>query len=207
MKLAVKILKAFGIIVCVALVLLVVLYLLVFAYTYYSFRTSHWTTGPDEAGFWYYYWDGLHKTASVVRCDVDPSHGHTEITIPESYGEYPVEELGGQVGKGWSPFNVEFDNIKTTASVVPSEGSFLWYTEKRSLEIVYVDLRLQIGSGIRRILAQQGGLEAGTKLYVPRMYITCDPDNRRFYSENGRLYDKEGELVDGFFWWDEEYGG
>lgn len=84
---AVKVLKAFGIIFYVVLVLLVVLYLLVFAYTYYSFRTSHWTTGPDEAGFWHYYWDGLHKTASVVRCDIDPSLGHTEITIPESYGE------------------------------------------------------------------------------------------------------------------------
>lgn len=118
-----------------------------------------------------------------------------------------MEELGGHVGKGWSPFNGEFDNIKTTASVVPSEGSFLWYTEKSNLEIVYVDLRLQIGSGIQRILAEQGGLEAGTKLYVPRMYITCDPDNRWFYSENGRLYDKKGNLVEGFFWWDEEFGG
>ena len=207
MKWAEDSLKVFGIIFCVVLVVLVVLYLLVFAYTYYSFRTSHWTNGPDDAGFWYYYWDGLHKTASVVRCDIDPSLGYTEIIIPESYGEYPVEELGGQIGKGWSPFSVEFDNIKTTASVLPSEGSFLWYTEKRCLEIVYVDLRLQIGSGIRRILAQQGGLEAGTKLYVPRMYVTCDPDNRWFYSENGRLYDKKGKLVEGFFWWNEEYGG
>ena len=24
-------------------------------------------------------------------------------------------------------------------------------------------------------------------------------------TENGRLYDKKGELVKGFFWWDEEF--
>ena len=204
---AAKILKAFGVIVCVALVLLVVLYLLVFAYTYYSFRTSHWTTEPDESGFWYNYWDGLHKKASVSRCDIDLSSGHREITIPDRYGEYPIEGLGEAHVKSWSPFSVEFDNIKTTASVLPSEGSLLWYTEDKDLEIVYVDLTLQIGPGIRRIFAQQGGLEAGTKLYVPRVYINCDPDNRWFYSENGRLYDKKGNLVDGFFWWDEDFGG
>ena len=91
---AVKILKAFGIIVYVVLVLLMILYLLVFAYTNYSFRTSHWTTGPDEAGFWYYYWDGLHKSASVVRCDIDPSLGHAEITIPESVTSIGLWAIG-----------------------------------------------------------------------------------------------------------------
>ena len=148
------------------------------------------------------------KKAAVDGLVYDPDSGVTEFTIPESYGDYPVVELGGYVGKGAPcPFDISFDNIETSANVLPSERSFLWYTEKRNMEIEYVDLRLQIGPGIRTVFARQGGLDAGLKLYVPRVFITCDPDNRWFYSENGRLYDKKGKLVDGFFLWDEDFSG
>ena len=43
------------------------------------------------------------------------------------------------------------------------------------------------------------------EVHVVRVYVNCDPANRNVYSENGRLYDKKGELVKGFFWWDEEF--
>ena len=60
--------------------------------------------------------------------------------------------------------------------------------------------------------ANQDGLYVDTggdrgEVHVVRVNVNCDPANRNFYSENGRLYDKKGKLVEGFFWWDEEYGG
>lgn len=205
---AVKILKAFGIAACTVIVLAAVLWILLFVSLFYESRTTNFVSTPDEKGFTYLCWEGFRKRAAVTGFFYDPAAMTNEIVIPDSCGELPVVALGGYAGRGGGyPFFIELRNVHATVAVHPSEGSLAWYLDKNNVEIEYVDLTLYVGSTIHSIFADQGGLDTGKKLYVPRVYVVCDAANKSFYSENGRLYDKTGNLVEGFFWWDEEYGG
>ena len=204
---AVKILKAFGIASCTVIVLAAVLWLLLFVSLFYESRTTNCVSTPDENGFTYLCWEGFRKRAAVTGFIYEPDTMSNEIVIPDKYGELPVVALGGYAGKGGGcPFDIELRNVHATAAVHPSDGSFAWYLDKDKREIEYVDLTLYIGANIQSIFADQPGLDTGKKLYVPRVYVVCDAANESFYSENGRLYDKKGNLVEGFFWWDEEFG-
>ena len=120
-------------------------------------------------------------------------------------GEYPVEGLGGYVGTGFpSPFFVDIKGLDPTAGVSPSNGSFDWYLGDKT-EYVCYDLTLNIGPGIEEIYAEQDALLADQKLYIVRVYVNCDPENRRFYSEDGILYKKNGERVEGLIYWDQTF--
>ena len=146
------------------------------------------------------------KIAAVIGISYDPNSGVTEFTIPSACGDYPVEGLGGYVGKGGPcPFGIDIEGIRCTEEIGLSDGSFGWYATPHDLEYEYCDLVLNIGPNVREIFADQGGLKAGRKLYVVRVYINCDPDNPEYYSVDGRLYTKHGELVKGFLYWDEDY--
>lgn len=149
------------------------------------------------------------KKASVCGYRYYPSGGNDVISIPESYGKYPVKEMGGYVGKGGpAPFSIDVQFINVTTVVGLSEdGSFDWYTKGKDIEIVYYDVTLNIGPNIREIYADQGGLEAGDKLYVVRVYVNCAPDNPKFFSKDGILYQKDGKAVEGFLYWNQSYSG
>ncbi len=89
----------------------------------------------------------------------------------------------------------------------PSDNSFDWYTEGKDIEILYYDVTLNIGTNIREIHADQGGIlvsdpSGPDRLYVVRVYVNCDPENRKFYSEDGVLYQKNGRAVEGFLYRD-----
>ena len=204
---AVKILKALGIAACAVIVLLAVLWFLLFAFLFYESRTTHLESTPDENGFTFLCWEGFRKRAAVTGFFYEPDTMTSEIVIPDKYGELPVVALGGYAGKGGGcPFDIELRYVHAILDVHPHEGSFAWYLDINKRDIEYVDLTLYIGPNIRSIFADQPGLDTGKKLYVPRVYVVCDAANESFYSENGRLYDKKGELVEGFLWWDEEFG-
>lgn len=205
---AVKVLKAFGIAACTVIALAAVLWLLLFVSLFYESRTTNFVSTPDEKGFTYLCREGFRKRAAVTGFLYDPDAMTNEIVIPESFGELPVVALGGYAGHGGGyPFAIELRHVHPIARVFPHEGSFAWYSDEDNCEIEYVDLTLHIGPNIQSIFADKSGLDTGKKLYVPRVYAVCDAANKSFYSENGRLYNKEGKLVEGFFWWDEEYGG
>lgn len=144
------------------------------------------------------------KKAAVCGYIYDPESGNNVITIPETYGEYPVKELGGYIAIGApTPFWIEIDGLNFNNYVSPSEGSFDWYINKNT-EIIYYDMILNIGPNIRKIFAAQAGYHASQKLYVVRVYVNCDPDNPVYYSEDGILYQKkDGKVVDGFLYWNQ----
>ncbi|MBR5093542.1 MAG: hypothetical protein IK095_00470 [Oscillospiraceae bacterium] len=150
------------------------------------------------------------KKAAVESIDYDPDSGVTAFTIPERWGDYPVIALGGYYGRGAPcPFSIEVKGVEAALGVCPEAGSFSKVNGKRA-ELVYHDLTLYLGADIREIFADQWGLYTETgggagEIHVVRVYIDCDPANRDFYSENGRLYDKKGRLVKGFFYWDEDF--
>ena len=203
-----KIGKIIGIAVGAGIALLAALWLLLFVSLFYESRTTHWNSTPDENGFTYLCREGFRKRAAVTGFLYDPDAMTSEIVIPDSFGELPVVALGGYAGRGGGyPFIIELRHVHPIARAFPHEGSFAWYSDEDNYEIEYVDLTLHIGPNIQSIFAEKSGLDTGNKLYVPRVYVICDAENKAFYSENGRLYDKKGKLVEDFFYWDEDFGG
>ena len=159
----------------------------------------------EEDGFTYLIRD-TGKKAAVSGYTYDPASGNNEIDIPEVYGEYPVKALGGSYGLGGScSFHVMIKGVQSSASIGRSEGSFEWYTKEKNIRIVYHDLVLNIGPDIRKISAYSDGLLEGKKLHVVRLYVNCDPENRKFYSKDGILYRKNGEVYSGFIYWNQEF--
>ena len=186
------------VIICLAVILACSVPFIVLAHNYTD-------TASTDDGFTYLLRKPFIK-AAVDTYTYDPSAGIKEIAIPEAYEYYPVRALGGYYGKGSpGPFHIVLKNVYINASVSLSEGSFSWYTEEKNLEVVYYDLVLNIGPNIQEIYAHQGGLATVTNLYVIRVYVDCAPDNPRFYSEDGVLYNKDGTVVDGLLYWNQSY--
>ena len=157
-------------------------------------------------GIVYYLDTGLlsGKNAAAITYTYDPSDGGDVIEIPDYYKGYPVVKLGGFFGSRGAPnpFRIDikgldlksYHNIKGYSAGTDDEES--------DGNTVYYDLVLKIGPNIRSIYADQDGLYDGQKTHIVRVYVECDPDNQKFYSENGILYyktgDKAGEEVEGF---------
>ncbi len=147
------------------------------------------------------------KQASVFRYtwsleSKDPEE--LEITIPDYIGDYPVRQLGDGVN---FPFFIDVkgrDFVPVTGVRLDENRSVAWYM-KGDCELYYLDFTLNIGPTIEVIFPDPGiisGRSWGKKqIYCPRVYVNCDPDNLWYYSENGKLYDKKGKLVD-FLYWD-----
>jgi len=210
MKMAVKLLKTLGLILLICIVALPILGWGMFYFgMFYATSHNYQKVEDTDDGFVYLLRDGKLK-AGVSSVTYDPMSGSSLIVIPESYGDYPVMELGGQMGKGGSsPFDIEVKGVRSTMRVSPSYGYF-GKVNGEKVDLIYHDVVLNLGSSIKEIYADQNGMFVDTggdrgEVHVVRVYVNCDPANRNFYSENGRLYDKKGELVKGFFWWDEEF--
>lgn len=117
------------------------------------------------------------------------------IVIPEMHSGYPVTQLGGYYGRGVAdPFYIA---LAENQSVV--EGGML-----ENAEIIEVRFNLYISKNISEIngIADLYTLdvnEEGEKIaYHPTVYVICDEENEHFYSENGKLYTKDGTLTEGF---------
>ena len=192
--------------VCVVVLLPVISLYALGLYANHVLRSTYDERQEAEDGFTYLIRDP-NKKAGIDRYIYDPSVDEPVVLIPETYGEYPVEGLGGFLGRGVpSRFCIEIKGIKVdTPRVHVSDDSFDW-RRKEDIETEYVDLTLRIGANIREIDAAQFGYDTGEKLYVVRVYVCCDPDNRWYYSQDGVLYSKEdGEIVKGFLYWNKDY--
>ena len=210
-----KIMKGLGVVFLTAIALLTTLWFLLFVGLLYESRTTHYDQTPDENGFSYLCWDGFRKKAAVIVFYYDPTSESTEIRIPETYGKLPVLALGGHSGHGGGyPFSIRVKNAHVKSMVSPSDGSFRWYLEgsaPKDTAVIYLDFTLNLGPNIREIFARVDAAyfgttrEQGTALYIPRFYVNCDPGNSSFYSENGRLYETDGTLVEGLLYWDDDY--
>lgn len=135
-----------------------------------------------------------------------------EITIPDEYNGYSIIQLGGYYGRGLPIYfylrptddlvNVPQTNeIQTTSYCYP--GKMDIQGKGQIEEMVFT---LNIGKNIKTIENVDMDLylphlneDGSTTYYHPVVYINCSEENRYFYSENGKLYDKEtGELIPGF---------
>ena len=198
--------KALKIILIVLAIVLLLPRLLVVVALAIATATNYTDTQRDDAGFVYLTRE-KNKKAAVCGYVWDPESGDNVVTIPESFGAYPVKGLGGYVGRGApSLFVVEIKDLGSRLGVGLSGGSFPRKVQGKAVEVVYVDLALNIGPNIREIhAASDDAFLSDGKLYAVRLYVNCDPANPKFYSEDGVLYQKNGQPVKGFLYWNRDY--
>ncbi len=124
--------------------------------------------------------------------------GTRDIVIPDEYSGYPVTKLGGFYGRGvMDPFCI---TVARDASVIEAlAGETI-----EEAEIIEINFNLYIGKNVKEIcgvidLYSMDFNEQGEKIaYHPTVYVICDEENEHFYSENGKLYNNDGALVEGF---------
>ncbi len=122
-----------------------------------------------------------------------------------------ISELGGDTGAGVpSPFFISLSGLNLDVNL-GSEWNFCQDYDPETTDVYYYDFTLYIGANIREIDARaavevyepQEGENARTAVYIPRVHVCCHEDNSVFYAENGRLYYKDGTLVEGFIYHDQ----
>ena len=157
--------------------------------------------GDDGFEYLVRYHNERNLKAGICRYTYDLNSGINEITIPETYGDYPVKSLGGYIGRG-APchFSIEVKGFRTNRGVDPDRAA-----EFGVDHLFCYDLVMNIGANIREVFAYRSCYSSGNIGYVVRLYVNCDPDNPKYYSENGRLYTKSGELVEDLIYWDEVF--
>ncbi len=200
-----KALKILGIVLLIGLILLPgIQYLLICVGLNYAVTHNYTDIVWNVDGYDYLIRE-KNKKAGVCSYTYDPEAGDKVIVIPESYEDYPIQSLGGYIGRGGPcPFEIELEGVHATSGEGDSYGSYAAYAQGKGLHLVYEDVVLNIGPNIREIFAYQDGMRAGKTLYVVRVYVNCDPDNPKFYSRDGVLYNKFGEVVDGFIYWNQD---
>lgn len=180
------------------LVLLVGLgWFLGFYYSCYGYELEEWQDfyvgcNPDtgRAFLGVYHWDGQEETM--------------DIPLPDEVFDCRVTALGGYFGRGVPvPFTVELP--ESLGRVQEGFGEELWEDALEAnpdAEVVELRFTAHVGRNPRKVeLARVTNVRVETPdgrevLYHITLSVNCDPRNRKFYSENGVLYDrKTGEAV------------
>ena len=142
----------------------------------------------------------LGSGAFVLTVDWDGDPEHTGIVIPETCGGQKIVSLGGFTGTGVpTPMMVTVNGKYYEGPLVPAE------------ELCF---RISFGPSVKKITRIASPLlevekDGETRYFRPVFYFTASEDNEAYYTENGRVYDKEdGSLLEGIAYWDqtgEEY--
>lgn len=165
-----------------------------------------WSDGGAEGAFLF---ATQRKEAMVYEYQWDGDEENMTIVIPETYqGKYTVTTVGGYIGRGYPcPFAIWLGEVKATDRIDggddPDELVELGWFE--SYTIVNYEFRLILGANIKSVsyvdqsvwVCKDGD---HATLYYPRVYVECAAENTHYYSENGKLYQKDGTLVEGFLY-------
>ncbi len=135
-----------------------------------------------------------------------------EITIPDKYDNKPITRIGGYMGRGVpTPFGISVSELYMNAPE-DSEYHSVFCGDIAGFDITE-DYRVQelpfivnIGKNIKSIenvnmvkyyphINEDGSIT----FYHPVVSIKCSDENKYFYSENGKLYNKKTkELITEF---------
>lgn len=133
------------------------------------------------------------------------------ITIANDYDGVPIKKIGGYFGRGVpDPFEISMSEV-----INAEEGSRyanVWYgditqykiTEAYTIEDVVFELN--IGKNIKEIEKVEMDAyyphindDGSITFYHPVVYVKCSEENKKFYSEDGKLYYKSSDkLVEKF---------
>ncbi len=150
----------------------------------------------DEAFLACYNWDGNSDNMS--------------IEVPEAYKGTPIIGLGGYTGRGVpAPFSISLtDTAKNT--LCPQAAQWTYANHTANIENYTFEkfaFKLHVSKNIKEIEnLSMGGIivaeyeEKGEKkhtVYVLTCNVTCDENNKTFYSKEGKLYyKKDNKLVE-----------
>lgn len=141
----------------------------------------------------------------------DGDSNNTDIVIPDTYNNQKVTSLGGYIGRGVPcPFTIDSHSYMPESTWTKADYEAVKSNPQAwGEEINYNDFTLRIGKNVDKIYADSKVFvkveNNASTLYCSRVYITCDEDNKTFYSNDGKLYYKESDkLVEGFIYKDNE---
>lgn len=133
--------------------------------------------------------------------------GNFDVVIPDEHNGYPITKLGGYFGRGVpTPFCINFNDAYRNFAedevriVYPSKEMI----SDMNAQIVEINFNLYLGKNIEEIVFVTDGYYLGEnndgvlEAYHANVYVICDEENENFYSENGKLYQKDGTLIEGF---------
>lgn len=135
-----------------------------------------------------------------------------EITIPDDYNGMPIKRIGGYSGSGVpSPFYISLYDLYVNApSGSKYSGIFGGDIDKFDIQDAYVVedvvFNLNIGKNIEAVefvvmdqYFPHINEDSSVTFYHPVVYINCSEENKYFYSQDGKLYDKKtDELISDF---------
>lgn len=140
-----------------------------------------------------------------------------EITIPDHYKGMPIISIGGYSGRGVpTPFFIDCSDVYMNAPEDSKydtvfSGNISKYENDGNYTIQPVVFKLNIGKNIKEVelvvmdnyyphINEDGSIT----FYHPVVEINCADENKFFYSQDGKLYDKEtDELISDFAYIDD----
>lgn len=136
------------------------------------------------------------KICFVGAYSWDAESTEAVLSVPDSCQGYAVTKLGGSIGSGApTPFLVNVPGTK----MMHGEGTL---PENAAVEDWH--LTLCLGKNVRDIglVSMNCYYNMGDNRFVQILVtVKCDPENRYFYSEDGKLYNREDNSpVPGFFY-------
>ncbi|MBO5645488.1 MAG: hypothetical protein J6S59_00070 [Clostridia bacterium] len=148
----------------------------------------------------------VNKTANccfvgVYTC-ADP-HENREITVPDAYDGRPVTKLGGYYGRGVSaPFGISLEVCMNApkgdkyANVFYGDIGEFQISDDYTVEDIVFDL--YIGKNIKEIDNVEMDVyyphinaDGSITFYHPVVRVVCAEENKYFYSEDGKLYNRK----------------
>ncbi len=164
------------------------------------------------------YFSGYHKLlgqnhAAIVAYTFDDSDSGKEIVIPDTFDKVKIRELGGFCGRGSPmPFHISYGD-NTVYDTLKKESREQYGSSYSDLEdgrlhydeIIYNDVTLYLGKNIKSIytfssVTMFAHKDGRTIAFCPRYYVICSEKNKKFYSENGVLYHRDGTVFDQFIY-------
>jgi hypothetical protein len=157
----------------------------------------------------------INKTANccfVGDYDCTEYAENYEITIPDDYGGMPIKRIGGYYGSGVpTPFSISLDELYMNAPTGSKySGIFGGDIDKFDIPDAYVVedvvFTLNIGENIETVefvvmdhYFPHINEDSSVTFFHPVVYINCSEENKYFYSQDGKLYDKKtDELISDF---------
>ena len=163
-----------------------------------------WSLNYDKtgtSGSWDVAYDTDRKKAFVSAYSWDGSEEGKIITVPDEIEGYRVIKIGGYFGRGLPmPFSVQIysDQFGKDGYSAQKPDPSLF---DKPLRIVELPFTLRLGDNIEKIdnVAYTGyyldEIEDAIIATHPVFYVEVSEGNRSFYSENGRLYKRNGGLI------------
>lgn len=146
--------------------------------------------------------------AFLANYNWDGSEEGMNIVTPDDYNGVIITGLGGYYGRGVpSPFTI---TLSPEAKIQLCSEATEWYyashtANRDNADVQYLHFQLHIGEYIKEIEnLSMGGIilasyeengEEKFSVFVLTCYVTCDDANKTFYSNDGKLYHRKGNVL------------